>query len=432
MDIDPVYEAIAAGTARDPDLSWTRRRLQAMALARAKEGTESERKGALRVAAVLGPRDGIPIVAELVRDPDPQVRSWAVSQAVAARELGIGPLRTALEGPDPDQILVALDHLLRWVDQGCVPALRRLLSSPDAGVRQRAVALLGNVGGASVRGELERLRSDPSPEVAEAARVAVEVLAGARPRAVRDPWWDESAAPREPDPSPEGGEPPATEGDAPSGSTALTLGPPPDPAEPPAWGADARRWGAAPTERPRAAEPASTGPVWDGHAVPLPSPLPDETRALVKLLGMVGETDRGPVLAAFRQADAKRRREEFSQLLLAYPGTDPALGRGLCLLAAEIGGPAHVTGLRPLLRDGSALVREAALRALGPLAPPAAIPWMAPFLDDPTVRDAAIDGLVGVGRRARPDLVRDALRRVRTDDPAFRARLDAAAAGLTP
>lgn len=413
MDIDAVYEAIAAGTDRDPDLSWTRRRLQAQALARAKEGTDDERLGALRVAAVLGPRDGIPVVAELVRDPDPRVRAWAVSQAVGARELGIGPLRTALEGPDPEQVRVALDHLLRWVDAGCVPALRRLLQSPDAGVRARAARLLGNTGGASVRGDLQRLAQDASDDVRAAAAEALDTLAGARPKAVRDPWWDE-AAPAEgaaPTPPPEAG--------------VLV-----DPAAPPQWAADAVRWGANPTERARPEVADAAAPVWDGHAVPLPAGLPTETRALARLVGMVADGDRAAVFAVFRQADAKKRREEFGALLLAYSGSDPALGRGLCLLAGELGGPAHVTGLRPLLRDGHVLVRAEALRALGRLAPPAAIPWTAPFLDDPTVREAAVEALVGIGRRGRAELARDALRRVRTEDQAFRAVVDAAVADL--
>jgi HEAT repeat protein len=451
MDIDAVYEAIAAGTARDPDLSWTRRRLQAMALGRAKEGTDDQRLGALRVAAVLGPRDGIPVVAELVRDPHPQVRAWAVSQAIGARELGISPLRTSLEGPDPEQVRLALDHLTAWVDQGCVPALRRLLSSSDAGVRQRAVVLLGNVGGPSIRGELERLVRDPEPEVQQAATVALEVLAGTRPRAVRTPWWDEEPE-AQPEASPDAVAPsevpaetlaaPPVEAPAPrveAPTPPVEVAPEPAPAiipasaAPPAWGADARRWGGPPpSERSRPAVSATAPPTstWDGHVVPLPTTLPDETRALVKLLGMVAAEDRAPVLALFRQGDAKRRREEFSVLLMGYAGADPALGRGLCVLAAEIGGPAHVTGLRPLLRDPSVWVRSASLLALGALAPPSAIPWMAPFLDDPVVREAAVDALAGLGRRVRADLVRDALKRVRTDDPAFKARVDAAIGSL--
>jgi HEAT repeat protein len=465
MDIDAVYEAIAAGTARDPDLSWTRRKLQAMALARAKEGTDDQRLGALRVAAVLGPRDGIPVVAELVRDPDPRVRTWAVHQAIAAKEMGIGPLRAALDGPDPEQVRVALDHLLRWVDTGCVPALRRLVgSSPDPGVRARAASLLGNVGGPSVRGELDRLRRDPDPAVQAAAAEALRVMAGDRPRAERAPWWGEDPpptadasdpsgapgevgdAPLEPaaasrlyaalpeDPAPRGLYDPPSEPPAPDAANPLVpRAPTADPAAPPTWAPDARRWTAPAADRPRtsASAPAAST-AWDGHPVPLPASLPDETRALVKLLGMVSDADRAAVTARFRDADAKRRKEEFSGLLLAYSGADPALGRGLCALAAEIGGPAHVTGLRPLLRDPSPLVRDAALRALGGLAPPAAIPWIAPHLEDPAVRDGAVAALVGVGRRSRPDLARDALRRVKTDDAGFRARLDAAVGSLAP
>jgi HEAT repeat protein len=472
MDIDAAYEAIAAGTARDPDLSWTRRRLQAMALSRAKEGTDEQRLGALRVAAVLGPRDGIPVVAELVKDPNAQVRAWAVHQAIGAKELGIGPLRAALDGPDPEHVRAALEHLSLWVDQGCVPALRRALGSADAGVRARAARLLGSVGGPSLRGDLERLGHDPDAAVRAAAQEALEILAGARPKAVRTPWWDDAAsaggdAPADPvaPPSSEPSPPspsalyaaPAPEADAapaaPSGLYAaaadpepvaeaappqvpvvVRTGPPPeDPTAPPTWGADAKRWAAPAPEPAKAAAPSAAAPApsWDGRPVPLPAVLPDETRALVKLLGMVDEADRAAVLPAFRQADAKRRRDEFSALLLGYAGTDPALGRGLCLLAGEIGGAAHVTGLRPLLRDPNVRVREAALRALGALAPPSAVPWMAPFLDDVAVRDAAVEALVAVGRRARADLVRDALQRVRTDDASFKARLAAAVGSLS-
>ncbi|MCA9494075.1 MAG: HEAT repeat domain-containing protein, partial [Myxococcales bacterium] len=170
MDIDDIYEQLAKGTTEPVDLSWTRRKLQFTALERAKTGSAEQRLGALRVASVLGRKDGLPIVQQLVRDPDPAVRSLAFRHAVEAHELGISAIRDAADGPDPDIVAQALDHLILWVDQAGMATARRSLQHEDARVRERAVRLLGHIGGPAVKMELSRLSGDPSPEVRAAVQ----------------------------------------------------------------------------------------------------------------------------------------------------------------------------------------------------------------------------------------------------------------------
>lgn len=192
MDIDVIYDGIVDGT-RDPgDLAWTRRRLQLMALERTKSGPAGARLGALRVAAVLGPKDGLPIAQQLIRDADPRVRTWAFNQAVAARELGLAVIRDAADAGDVELAVAALELLARWVDQASVPTARRCLRSADQRVRALAVRLLGNIGGTAVRLDLSRLQGDPDPAVREAAAEALRRLLGELPKEVRSPWWDES------------------------------------------------------------------------------------------------------------------------------------------------------------------------------------------------------------------------------------------------
>ncbi len=411
MDIDPIYDGIVDGT-RDPgDLSWTRRKLQLMALEKAKAGPADARLGALRVAAVLGPKDGLPIAQQLVRDADPRVRTWAFNQAVAARDLGLAAIRDAADGADAELALAAFDLLNRWVDQASVATARRCLQAKDARVRAAAAQLLGNIGGNAIRLDLGRLADgDGDDAVRTAASEAMRRLSGDLPKAVRTPWWDETP-PTMPMPPPVGGAAPATAAPvadptpvtdtvpAPA-STDLVPVPAPDPApEAPA----------APTE------PAWTGR--DGRFAVLPAPLPTETRALARLLGMVAPADRPAVLDALRPLDGKA----LSDLLLGHtPGGDPALGRGLCLAVAGLGKTGALSKVRQLQGDAHPGVRAAAAEAVGAIGAAAAIPALSSQLDDPDpgARAAVITALADLAVRVRrPDLARDALGRLRGDLP---------------
>ncbi len=425
MDLDQIYDELARGTTEPVDLSWTRRKLQLMALERAKSGTPQQRLGALRVAAVLGRRDGIAIVRELVRDPDPAVRTMAFRQAVEAHEQGLVAIRDAAGGADPAIAAEALDHLILWVDQAGLATARRALASADPSVRERAVRLLGHVGGPAVRVDLARLEADPVPAVREAVTEALGRLSGTIPRGQRTSWWTEDGATVAVDPA------------APVG-----LAPPT-----PAWAADAAPVVPTPVEETTAAvpwrrvevpEPPPEPPPWDGRTAALPAELPTETRALARLLGMVAPADRGAVLEALRTGPA--RAAEWSALLHAHLSarvskdaapTDPALAIGLLLAARLHGGPGHATPIRALLKDPRPPVRAAAVEALGALGTAAIVPTLGGLLADPEipVKVAAVEAIAEVGRRTgRADLVRDVLGRAR-GDASLREVIDRVAGG---
>lgn len=427
MDIDEIYEELAKGTTEPVDLSWTRRKLQFLALERAKTGKPEQRLGALRVASVLGRKDGLPIVQQLVRDPDPAVRDLAFRHAVEAHELGISAIRDAADGPDPEIVAKALDHLILWVDQAGMATARRALQHEDARVRERAVRLLGHIGGPAVKMELSRLSGDPSPDVKAAVSEALERLSGAIPRGTRTSWWTEdgkTVAPAAPLPGPQG------EAPAPGGAVETRAEPlwAPDPTSlvPVATASESP---AAPWRRVEVPEPEPAPAPWDGQASPLPAALPTETRALVRLLGMVASADRDAVLAVLR-ADpapgAPDRAAEWSDLLHAHLSSgvsqgverDVALTRGLLLAVPVHGRGTHVTPIRGLLRDADPRVRAAAASALGAIGPASLVPALAQLLTDPDqdVKLATVEAIATLGRRTgRADLARDALTRGRGD-----------------
>ncbi len=74
----------------------------------------------------------------------------------------------------------ALEEDPRALDDA-VPELVRLLDSPDPPLRGDTADLLGSIGHPGARPALERLAADPDPEVAEAAREALDRLPPVRP-----------------------------------------------------------------------------------------------------------------------------------------------------------------------------------------------------------------------------------------------------------
>jgi ATP/ADP translocase/HEAT repeat protein len=79
----------------------------------------------------------------------------------AASEL----LASRLEGPDPEEILYALDLMDEGPLQAAHPAVRGLLKHPVAAVRQRALEILGSAGDRTVLHDVDSLLADPSLEV---------------------------------------------------------------------------------------------------------------------------------------------------------------------------------------------------------------------------------------------------------------------------
>lgn len=169
---------------------------------------ESRRQHVYAQLHALGPAS-VPALARALRDPDPEMRR---NVAVALDVIGGGwwhfpdgsaklDLRPAL--PALVRTLQDSDLGIRaWAAQdisdiganaaAAVSALRALLHSPDAGSRGIACSALGGIG-FPARGALADLRKaleDSSPEVRQAARVAITSIdraaaphRGGRPRA---------------------------------------------------------------------------------------------------------------------------------------------------------------------------------------------------------------------------------------------------------
>ncbi|MEQ1507037.1 MAG: hypothetical protein ABMB14_32720, partial [Myxococcota bacterium] len=149
MDVDEIYAAVVDGTGTGGDLGWTRKPLRDRAFDRAKTGDPAQRAGALTVSALLG-RDHQPVAAELVTDPDPQVRNRAFDLVLDAGAAGLPAIRDAAAGSDPELAGRALDLLIVAVDAASTTLGWRSLSSPHPGIRARGAAILGLTAGPSV------------------------------------------------------------------------------------------------------------------------------------------------------------------------------------------------------------------------------------------------------------------------------------------
>ena len=176
--------------------------------------------------------------------------------------------------------------------------------------------------------------------------------------------------------------------------------PPADPAPPsddaPQLPAAAAQLPAAPEAPPREDAPSA---AWDGTATPLPSTLPTEARALCRLLGMVAASDRSTVVDALRRIDDP---SALGDLWIAWqPGGDRALGRGVALAAAALERTAFLTKATTMANDEEALVRAAAVEAIGALGGASALTRVNRKLTDasPEVRAAAARALAAMGHR---------------------------------
>lgn len=357
MDIEAIYRAIVEGAGDGGDLSWTRRSLQHLALERAKTGAADARLGSLRVSALLGPIDGLPIANELLRDGDARIRTLAFNQVVAARENGLPGLRTTAEGADPDLAIAAWDLLLQWVDAPAGAVARRCLLSPDPRIRRRAVQLLGQVAGAGAVPEIGRLvESEPAPEVREAANEALRRIAGELPKAVRVPWWSDETQ---------------------------TL----------------------PVHVPAEAEPPRSEP----HR---PETLGGDTRGLLQRLGAAEPEGRAAIVETLKACPPNERAAAWTS---AGPGGDPALARGLARAAAAFGEAGALSKLLGFLGDPDPGVRIAGAEAVGALGAAGSIPRLAALFHDPdpSVAAAAVRAMAALSVRVgRADVGRGQLSRI--------------------
>lgn len=385
QEIDELWGRIVAGQRLENQLKPHEERALFTRVERAAHAPEpAERKAALRVATAIGGREATTALTRFAGDADLGVRKALFDHAFDLRDDGLAVFRDLAADPDVDLALASLRILRKAVDRAATRRLRLLLESPLAPVRAAAAELLGHVGGATVRPEIDKLLADADEGVRREATAALERIAGRAPKAIPERWY--------PEPSPEknalmrGDGPPA-----PPRRKVLVPGraPPLDRA-----GAEAllRRLGAAtPDERP---------------------PFEDELRAIGA--------------AALSAASLGWR-----------PGGDPEFGRGVAFAADILALQSWSTTLRRLLGDPAAGVREAAAMTLGRLGKGTSVlTALAVLVSDPEarVRIAAIHSIDALCRTlARPDLVRQRLAPLEKDpDEAVRkARADVLAALAT-
>lgn len=392
MDIRDQYDRIVAGDTSDTDIRWSRRQLQLEAFRNAAEGGPEDRLGALRVAEFLGASHGLPITATLVTDADRDVRTRAFHQALAAGEDGRPLLRDVLSGPDPDLALVAADLLADAHDRPSLNIANRLVASDDPRMRAAAARILGCVGGMS---SLARMR--PEAEADADARAAMEQavarIRGDSPRPEPRLWW-------------EGGTRPVP---------ALASPAPPAPEEVP-------ETLALPAPIPTADSAPEPEPTPAGGAA-LPNALPDEPRALCRLLGVVDPAARAPVIAALGEADPA----DLGAVWIDWPpGGDLALGKGLALAATALGRTAFLSKATRMATDPRPELRAEAYRAMGALGGASTlVPLQRALVDDAVeVRAAAAEALGALGERTGRDaVVRGWLQAHPDDDDAVRAAI---------
>ena len=418
MDVKALYGALAEGDG-DGDLPpHTAGRLLRFAMDAVRSPADSDRLGALRVAAALPTAMGVRITEMLVNDASLVVRQQVLRQGIAAQYDGLPVLRSLASDPDPGLASEALDLLVRAVDLQSTPTARRLLRSPLAPVRARAATLLGHVGGKGVQGELRRLEADDDEDVRTAAAEALQRVLGELPRDTPSPWWEPDAEPDLPAPPPElegsflPAVPPATE-------EILR-----EPTAPP-----------APAAAPPASAPEDTleEPRAEEEWSPLPSTMPTEARALLKLLGMVSPDDQGAVLKGIEDVDIDTLSEIIS---FHNPGGDWAIGRGCGIAARALGRKVWMSSVRRLVFDPDHRVRAGAAEAIGALTGPSGVPSLTMLLGDPAglVRRSALSALAELCENiGRADIAQQWAQKLGADpDPRVREVASTVAAARSP
>jgi HEAT repeat protein len=410
------FDELARGG--DPgDLTGLQRKLLYACFDAAGDTDPDRRLDALRVAGHLDVDDRVRVVDPLIRDADDRVRRYAFNLACAAKEHGIEPLRGAVNGTDIDLAVDAMGLLVTQGDKATTMHARSWLRHDDPRIRAGAAMLLGNVAGPAMAVHLGRLaESDPVKGVRVVAAEAVKRCTGELPKNAPKPFWEAGpvdlaalvAVPDDPEPEaapqPEP-TPPPTMPSRGAGNLATIY--PEDVGE----GSDG-----APTETGLVPSADDDTPEdvrealardWRDPA-PLPSTMPTEATAILKLLGMVRVEDRPSVLSAFEALDGATR----SGALSWTPGSDESTGRGIALAVKGLGSKTHASMLRVMLREPGAGVRAAAAEAIGTTGALSMIPQLADLLsdDDPDVRIAAIRGLAELlVRKDRIAMLRDRL-----------------------
>jgi len=151
-----------------------------------------------------------------------------------------------------------------------------------------------------------------------------------------------------------------------------------------------------PAAAPQAAEaspaPAPSTPrSWEPERPkPVPASLPDDTRALLRLLGEVSAADRPAV------SEAIQERSDLPTCLSTYaPGADDRLARGTSLCIGIQKQTSRALMLRRMLQDPDPSVRACAAEAIGMVCQPAMLSSLSRLIADPDaqVRASAARGL---------------------------------------
>jgi len=131
----------------------------------------------------------------MLGDSDGRCRFAAQDTLVKLGHPAVAPLIAYLATASHEGTLGALDVALTMADARLLAPARTLAGASSAGVRARAVALLGALGSAEGVALVERALTDPAPAVRQAALKALAGLAhwpaaAQVARLVHDPEWD--------------------------------------------------------------------------------------------------------------------------------------------------------------------------------------------------------------------------------------------------
>jgi HEAT repeat protein len=355
--VDGVYAALAAGES-DVDCAGLTKRLQVRGCNQRENPNPLDRIGALRVSAALGVPAGLVITDAMSQDPSVDIRGYVLAQSKAARFAGLPIIRRLAEDPDARIGEGAIGLLRELVDRQSVTLSRRLLGSEHPKVRKTAVDLLGHLGGKATIVNVRALTRDPNKAVSKAAKQTLRRLDGELDRAEPSPWWSEEEAivlPSPPSPLPK---------------DVLDRLPMPEPE----------------SETPDEPEPAPpTAPkfdFWTMDWAALPETLPSETRALLKLLGLVAREDRATVVSALQEVAPDSMGFEVHQ---NSKSKDQAVARGAILYATEAGRSDLILVLRPLNQHPEAGVRAAVAEAIGSIGKTSTLTALLPLMGDPDV-----------------------------------------------
>jgi HEAT repeat protein len=351
---------------------------------------------ALRVATHIDARDRMRVVDPLIRDADPRVRRYAFNLACAARLDGIEALRTAVGSPDVELAVEALACLVTQLDRASSLHARQWLKHDDARIRAGAAMLLGNVAGPAMAVHLGRIaQTDPVAAVRVIAAEAVQRCTGDAPKlAPRDFWVDgpvDLAIDATPSPEPARPQPlVARLSPPPRAPSNLATLYPDDPISEESTDDPAPVGMAAPAP---AEQVRDAGPIDWRVPIPLPTTMPSEAAALLKLFARVAEHDRVHVQTAWINLPEAARRTALASW---SPGGDPMVGRGVAIAVRVLDLKTQASMLRHMLTDPSPAVRSAAAEAVGATGTLSAIPQFSPLLSDADA-DVRLAGVRGLG-----------------------------------